>query len=99
MEKKGIVIVGGSVNKNGRRIEKGVANYINAVIEEFSRGAAEVLLRARGKAISLAVDTSQKLGRLPGYAVDESVRIGTDVVGQKSDKVSFIEIVVRRKEV
>lgn len=97
--KKGIVIVGGSVNQGGRKVQKGVANYIGAAIEEFSRGATEVMLRARGKAISLAVDTAQKLNRLPGYAVDENARVGTETVGQKSDKVSFIEIIVRRKEV
>lgn len=94
-----LVIVGGSRQVGGRKVEKGVANYIGAAIEEFSRGAVQVTLRARGKAMSLAIDVAQKLGRLPGYGVNVNPTIGTDTLGANNDKVSFIEILVSRKEV
>jgi DNA-binding protein len=62
----------------------------------------EVVLRARGKAISRAVDVAEviikRLGN--GRFVARSIRIDTDVVGEGAERrnVSMIEIAVGRRE-
>ena len=49
MEDDNIVFVG----------NKPVMNYVLAVVTQFNNGAAEVIVKARGKAISRAVDTTE----------------------------------------
>jgi len=39
--------------------KKGVMSYVLAVVTQFNSGASEVCIRARGKAISRAVDVEQ----------------------------------------
>jgi DNA-binding protein len=48
-QKENIVFVG----------NKPVMNYVLAVITQFNNGAEEVAIKARGKAISRAVDTAE----------------------------------------
>jgi len=38
---------------------KPVMNYVLAVVTQFNNGAQEVAIKARGKAISRAVDTAE----------------------------------------
>ncbi|MBU4340189.1 MAG: DNA-binding protein Alba, partial [Euryarchaeota archaeon] len=38
---------------------KPVMNYVLAVVKEFNNGANEVIIKARGKAISRAVDAAE----------------------------------------
>ncbi|MDD3071472.1 MAG: DNA-binding protein Alba, partial [Methanoculleus horonobensis] len=38
---------------------KPVMNYVLAVVTQFNNGAEEVAIKARGKAISRAVDTAE----------------------------------------
>ncbi|MCA1915686.1 DNA-binding protein Alba, partial [Methanospirillum hungatei] len=49
MENDNIVFVG----------NKPVMNYVLAVVTQFNNGAGEVIIKARGKAISRAVDTTE----------------------------------------
>jgi DNA-binding protein len=76
-------------------------NYVLAVLTLFQNGQNQVILKARGMAISKAVDTSQILKNrfLKDVEVKE-VRIGTEQVdnqqtGGKSN-VSSVEIVLQR---
>ncbi len=76
-------------------------NYVLAVLTLFQNGQNEVVLKARGMAISKAVDVSQILKNrfLKDVEVKE-IRIGTEQVenqqtGGKSN-VSSIEIVLQR---
>ncbi len=62
----------------------------------------EVVLRARGRAISKAVDVAQVLVNRIGKDLYElgSINIGTEEVGEGEQKrnVSTIEIVIKRKK-
>ena len=49
MEKDNIVYIG----------KKGPMNYVLAVVTQFDQGSKEVILKARGRAISTAVDVAE----------------------------------------
>ena len=76
---------------------KPVMNYVLAVITQFNEGANEVTLKARGKAISRAVDVAEIVRNrfLQGLVV-RNISIGTEEVQAESGKanVSTIEIVL-----
>ncbi|MCW4052314.1 MAG: DNA-binding protein Alba [Candidatus Bathyarchaeota archaeon] len=75
---------------------KPVMNYVVACITFFNSGEKDIYIKARGRAISTAVDTVELLRR--GFAGDvnvNSISIGTEEVqreeGRRSN-VSTIEI-------
>jgi DNA-binding protein len=74
---------------------KPVMNYVLAVITQFNEGAGTVTLKARGKAISRAVDVAEILRNrfLQGLTV-QNISIGTEEVKGESGTahVSTIEI-------
>ncbi len=76
-------------------------NYVLAVLTLFQNGQNQVVLKARGMAISKAVDVSQILkNRFLKDVEVKDIRIGTEQVenqqtGTKSN-VSSIEIVLER---
>ena len=76
---------------------KPVMNYVLAVITQFNMGTGEVTLKARGKAISRAVDVSEIVRNrfLQGLVV-KNIKIGTEELQTESGKVnvSSIEIVL-----
>ena len=76
---------------------KPVMNYVLAVITQFNVGAGEVTLKARGKAISRAVDVSEivKNRFLQGLVV-KNIKIGTEELQTESGpaNVSTMEIVL-----
>jgi len=76
-------------------------HYVLAVIIQFNRGSKSVVLKARGRAISRAVDVAEivKNQFLPGQ-IEHHVDIGTEEVGEGDQKrnVSTIEITLTRKE-
>jgi DNA-binding protein len=80
---------------------KSVMNYVLAVITQFNtENAEEVRIKARGKAISRAVDVEEMLKNrfLPEIKVKE-VKLGTDVVENEEGKpinLSTIEIVLTK---
>jgi len=82
--------------------KKPTMNYVLACITFFHGGAKEVSIKARGKAISRAIDVSEVVRRkfLPGVKV-KAIAIGTDQVqpqneGAQFSNVSTIEITLRR---
>jgi len=79
---------------------KPVMNYVVACLTFLNSGAKQIIVKARGRAISRAVDTVELLRRT--FAKDlevKSINIGTEEIeraeGQKSN-VSTIEITLER---
>jgi archaea-specific DNA-binding protein len=76
---------------------KPVMNYVLAVVTQFNNGASEVAIKARGKAISRAVDTAEiSLNRFLEGVTKKDIIISTEVIDTDSGKtnVSSIEIVL-----
>ncbi|HOJ97437.1 MAG TPA: DNA-binding protein Alba [Methanospirillum sp.] len=74
---------------------KPVMNYVLAVVTQFNNGAHEVVIKARGKAISRAVDTTEiALNRFLQDVEKKSINTSTEIVETESGKthVSSIEI-------
>ncbi|MDO8727487.1 MAG: DNA-binding protein Alba [Candidatus Methanoperedens sp.] len=76
---------------------KPVMNYVLAVVKEFNNGANEVVIKARGKAISRAVDTAEVSRNR--FLMDKKINgitIGTEkmVSEDRASNVSIIEIVL-----
>ncbi|HZD43979.1 MAG TPA: DNA-binding protein Alba [Methanomicrobiales archaeon] len=74
---------------------KPVMNYVLAVVTQFNNGADEVAIKARGKAISRAVDTAEiALNRFLENVVKKGIITSTEVIDTDSGKtnVSSIEI-------
>jgi archaea-specific DNA-binding protein len=76
---------------------KPVMNYVLAVVTQFNNGADEVAIKARGKAISRAVDTAEiSLNRFLEGVTKKEIIISTEVIDTDTGKtnVSSIEIVL-----
>lgn len=75
---------------------KPVMAYVTAVLMHFESGANELTVKARGRAISRAVDVVEVVSRrfLAGKLNMKDISIGTETVGQGDDirNVSTIEI-------
>ncbi|MFQ6068719.1 MAG: DNA-binding protein Alba [Candidatus Bathyarchaeia archaeon] len=81
---------------------KPVMNYVLACITLFHGGAKEVNIKARGRAISRAVDVVEVIGRrfLPDVKISK-IGIGTEQVAPREEggtplNVSTIEITLLR---
>ncbi|MFQ5710962.1 MAG: DNA-binding protein Alba [Candidatus Geothermarchaeales archaeon] len=79
--------------------KKPLMSYALAALLQFNAGHNEVIIKARGRAISKAVDVAEIIRRrLFTDKVDISdVRIGTEIIGEDMRNVSTIEIVLGRK--
>ncbi len=79
---------------------KGPMSYVIAVITEFEQGAKNVTLKARGRAISRAVDAAEiTRHRFLKDATVENISIDTEKVESKegdSRNVSSIEILLAK---
>jgi DNA-binding protein len=76
---------------------KPVMNYVLAVVTQFNNGAEEVAIKARGKAISRAVDTAEiSLNRFLVGVTKKDIVISTEIIDTDSGKtnVSSIEIIL-----
>ena len=79
---------------------KPVMNYVLAVVTQFNNGADEVAIKARGKAISRAVDTSEiALNRFLEHVDKGEIITSTEVIDTDSGRtnVSSIEIILRNR--
>jgi len=90
MTKQGVVYIG----------NKPVTNYVLAILTQFNEGADEVAIRARGKAISRAVDVAEMVRNrfLPNVKV-KSIKIDTEELESEQGRkvnVSTIEIVLAK---
>ncbi len=80
---------------------KPVMNYVLAVVTQFNNGADEVTIKARGKAISRAVDTAEiSLNRFLDGIVKKEIITSTEIIDTDTGKtnVSSIEIVLAGKK-
>ena len=60
---------------------KPVMNYVLAVVTQFNNGAGEVAIKARGKAISRAVDTAEiALNRFLDGVTKKDIVTSTEVI-------------------
>ncbi|OYT32066.1 MAG: DNA-binding protein Alba [Thermoprotei archaeon] len=88
---EGIILVG----------QKPTMNYVLATVIQFNQGVQRIIVKARGRAISKAVDTAEivKTRFLPDQVEIKEVKIGSEKVGEpgKERMVSTIEIVLERK--
>lgn len=76
--------------------KKGTLSYVLAVVNQVQRGNKSVIIKARGKAISRAVDVAEiaKIKYLKGFEILQT-KLSTeelDTTEGKSMKVSAIEI-------
>lgn len=80
--------------------KKPAMNYALATIIQFNQGAKEVTVKARGMAISKAVDVVEiTRRRFLGESVKvKEIRIGTEILGEGADvrNVSTMEIVIAK---
>ena len=76
-------------------------SYVLACVTQFNEGQSEVLLRARGRSISHAVDVAEIVrNKFMTNTEIKNVTIGTEeVTGDQGEKVnvSSIEIVLAKK--
>ncbi|HQD26487.1 MULTISPECIES: DNA-binding protein Alba [Methanoculleus] len=76
---------------------KPVMNYVLAVVTQFNNGAEEVAIKARGKAISRAVDTAEiALNRFLENVNKKEIFTSTEMIDTDTGKtnVSSIEIIL-----
>lgn len=79
--------------------KKGIMSYVLAVVTQFNNGMSEVIIKARGRAISRAVDVAEIIRQrfVPESDVVD-IKISTDEI--KGDegpvKVSAIEITLKK---
>ena len=83
--------------------KKPVMNYVLAALTLLNQGVNEVVVKARGRAISKAVDTVEIVRNrfLPGKDDVKEIKIGSQTVtGQdnRQSRVSTIEITLIKKE-
>lgn len=75
-------------------------SYVLAVVTQFNQGTAELSIKARGKAISKAVDVAEIVkNKFFNEASVEDIRISTEEVTSADNvplKVSAIEIQIRK---
>jgi len=80
--------------------KKPVMNYVLATITQLNEGASEVVIKARGRAISRAVDVAEivKNRFIPGLKV-RGIKIDTEEIEAQDGKrmnVSTIEITISK---
>ena len=81
--------------------KKNIMSYVLAVVTQFNSGVKEVIVKARGKVKSRAVDVTEIVrNRFVSDAEIKDVKIMTEeITGEdgNKNKVSAIEIVLVRK--
>ena len=80
---------------------KPVMNYVLAVLTQFNSGAKEVAIKARGRAISRAVDVAEIVRKRFMIDVDvKEIKTSTEKIESEQGEayVSAIEIVLAKKQ-
>jgi len=82
--------------------QKPPMSYVLAVVTQFNSGSDEVILKARGRAISTAVDAAEiTRNRFFTDAILKDIKIGTESVTNeegRTSNVSSIEICLAKKK-
>jgi len=80
--------------------QKPIMAYVTAIVMQFTGGSNEVSIKARGRAISAAVDVVEVCRRrfFEGKLHVKKITIGTEQLGEEGQvrNVSTIEITVTR---
>jgi len=80
--------------------QKPIMAYVTAIVMQFTSGSSEVSIKARGRAISAAVDVVEVSRRrfFEGKLHVKKITIGTEQLGEEGQvrNVSTIEITVTR---
>jgi DNA-binding protein Alba len=79
--------------------KKPTMSYVLAVVTQFSGGANDVHIKARGRSISHAVDVAEVVRNKFVQGVKHNVAIGTEEVQDKEGralKVSTIDIALKK---
>jgi DNA-binding protein len=78
--------------------KKPLMSYALAALLQFNAGSDEIIIKARGRAISTAVDVAEVVKRrLYADMVDvKSIDIGTEVLGEEQRNVSTMSIVLEK---
>ncbi len=78
---------------------KPLMSYALAALLQFNSGQNKVTLKARGRAISKAVDVAEVVKRrlLAGQSLSSDIKIDTEVLGEDMRNVSTIEITLAKK--
>ncbi|MCD4739928.1 DNA-binding protein Alba [archaeon] len=81
--------------------KKGVMSYVLAVVTQFNRGTNQVQIKARGRAISRAVDVAEIVrNRFVTEAQVKDIAISTEELNDQKEKeptkVSAIEITLAK---
>ncbi|QKQ99386.1 DNA-binding protein Alba [Metallosphaera tengchongensis] len=82
--------------------KKPVMNYVLAALTLLNQGVPEIIIKAKGRAISKAVDTVEIVRNrfLPDKIEIRAIGVGSQVVTSqdgKQSRVSTIEISIRKK--
>jgi DNA-binding protein len=78
---------------------KPVMNYVLAIVTQFNNGAPEISVKARGKAISRAVDAVEvSRNRFLQETKIKEIKIGTEKIAtdRGDSNVSTIEIILAK---
>jgi DNA-binding protein len=80
--------------------KKPIMAYVTAIVMQFTSGSSEVSIKARGRAISAAVDIVEVCRRrfFEGKLHVKNITIGTEQLGEEGQvrNVSTIEITVAK---
>ena len=80
--------------------KKPIMAYVTALLMQFTSGSSEVTIKARGRAISAAVDVVEVCRRrfFEGKLQVKNITIGTEQLGEEGQvrNVSTIEITVTK---
>jgi len=78
--------------------KKPAMNYVLAVVTQFNRGSSEIIIKARGRSISRAVDVAEIVRhRFVSSATVKEIRIDTEPLATEEGttiNVSSIEIIL-----
>ncbi|OYT61205.1 MAG: DNA-binding protein Alba [Thermofilum sp. ex4484_15] len=80
---------------------KPTSSYVLAIVTQLSQGSKRVIVKARGRSITRAVDAVELTKRFTSGKVEvKDIKIGSDKVGEpgKERTVSTIEIVLEARE-
>jgi len=82
--------------------QKPIMSYVTAIVMHFNSGNKELIVKARGRVISLAVDVVEVCRRR--FMADQfnitEIKIGTEMLGEagQTRPVSTIEIKLTKKD-
>jgi DNA-binding protein Alba len=81
--------------------KKPTMNYVLAVVTQFTGSSKEVIIKARGRSISVAVDVAEIVrNKFVHSAKVRDIKIGTEPLKTQDGKtlnVSFIEIFLQKE--